>query len=228
MVKKSLGSIPTFTPPNSVSLSANSYVSDPCEILLTGAQTDIELTDEEALEKSNSAIFLPCIKFMINMITGNHYALRGLKQTSKTRVLVPCQSDLCYSRGPGREHVAWVLVTLGKSAALLRKIQEVCSAQELTSECPQRPGAPSYIARRGRRATAAAAAVVGSRCLSRGREVAPIPVRPRNGADPQSSARKKIKKKENQKIPKQASMFHIWCVNAILLLLNSMRGNDFK
>ncbi|CAB0034711.1 unnamed protein product [Trichogramma brassicae] len=31
----------------------------------------------------------------------------------------------------------------------------------------------------GRRATAAAAAVVGSRCLSRGREVAPIPVRPR-------------------------------------------------
>ncbi|CAB0041247.1 unnamed protein product [Trichogramma brassicae] len=98
------------------------------------------------------------------------------------------QSDLCYSRGPGREHVAWVLVTLGKSAALLRKVQEVCSAQELTSECAQRPGAPSYIARRGRRATAAAAAVVGSRCLSRGREVAPIPVRPRNGADPQSSA----------------------------------------
>ncbi|CAB0037529.1 unnamed protein product, partial [Trichogramma brassicae] len=98
------------------------------------------------------------------------------------------QSDLCYSRGPGREHVAWVLVTLGKSAALLRKVQEVCSAQELTSECAQRPGAPPYIARRGRRATAAAAAVVGSRCLSRGREVAPIPVRPRNGADPQSSA----------------------------------------
>ncbi|CAB0035613.1 unnamed protein product [Trichogramma brassicae] len=98
------------------------------------------------------------------------------------------QSDLCYSRGPGREHVAWVLVTLGKSAALLRKVQEMCSAQELTSECPQRPGALSYKARRGRRATAAAAVVVGSRCLSRGREVAPIPVRPRNGADPQSSA----------------------------------------
>ncbi|CAB0032735.1 unnamed protein product, partial [Trichogramma brassicae] len=98
------------------------------------------------------------------------------------------QSDLCYSRGPGREHVAWVLVTLGKSAALLRKVQEMCSAQELTSECLQRPGALSYKARRGRRATAAAAAVVGSRCLSRGREVAPIPVRPRNGADPQSSA----------------------------------------
>ncbi|CAB0044142.1 unnamed protein product [Trichogramma brassicae] len=58
------------------------------------------------------------------------------------------QSDLCYSRGPGREHVAWVLVTLGKSAALLRKVQEVCSAQELTSECAQRPGAPAYIARR--------------------------------------------------------------------------------
>ncbi|CAB0027984.1 unnamed protein product [Trichogramma brassicae] len=92
------------------------------------------------------------------------------------------QSDLCYSRGPGREHVAWVLVTLGKSAALLRKVQEMCSATELTSESAQRPGAPSYIARRGRRATAAAAAVVGSRCLSRGREVAPIPVRPRNGA----------------------------------------------
>ncbi|CAB0040507.1 unnamed protein product [Trichogramma brassicae] len=64
----------------------------------------------------------------------------------------------------------------------------MCSAQELTSESAQRPGAPSYIARRGRRATAAAAAVVGSRCLSRGREVALIPVRPRNGADPQSSA----------------------------------------
>ncbi|CAB0034472.1 unnamed protein product [Trichogramma brassicae] len=91
-------------------------------------------------------------------------------------------SDLCYSRGPGREHVVWVLVTLGKSAALLRKVQEMCSAQELTSDSAQQPGAPSYIARRGRRATAAAAAVVGSRCLSRGREVAPIPVRPRNGA----------------------------------------------
>ncbi|CAB0030673.1 unnamed protein product [Trichogramma brassicae] len=63
--------------------------------------------------------------------------------------------------------------------ALLRKVQEMCSAQELTSESAQRPGAPSYIARRGRRATAAAAAVVGSRCLSRGRKVAPIPVRPK-------------------------------------------------
>ncbi|CAB0029342.1 unnamed protein product, partial [Trichogramma brassicae] len=39
-----------------------------------------------------------------------------------------------------------------------------------------------YSAARTARATAAAAAVVGSRCLSRGREVAPIPVRPRNGA----------------------------------------------
>ncbi|CAB0029022.1 unnamed protein product [Trichogramma brassicae] len=43
-----------------------------------------------------------------------------------------------------------------------------------------------------------------------------------------SQSQRKIKKKENQKIPTQASMFHIWCVNAILLLLNSMRGNDFK
>ncbi|CAB0029750.1 unnamed protein product [Trichogramma brassicae] len=40
------------------------------------------------------------------------------------------QSDLCYSRGPGREHVAWVLVTLGKSAALLRKVAgDVLSAR---------------------------------------------------------------------------------------------------
>ncbi|CAB0042922.1 unnamed protein product [Trichogramma brassicae] len=53
------------------------------------------------------------------------------------------QSDLCYSRGPGREHVAWVLVTLGKSAALLRKVQEMCSAQELTSDSAQRPGGSS-------------------------------------------------------------------------------------
>ncbi|CAB0034825.1 unnamed protein product [Trichogramma brassicae] len=117
-------------------------------------------------------------------------SVRALTKTSPNNFYSESQSDLCYSRGPGREHVAWVLVTLGKSAALLRKVQEVCSAQELTSESPQRPGAPSYIARRGRRATAAAAAVVGSRCLSRGREVAPIPVRPRNGADPQSSALK--------------------------------------
>ncbi|CAB0032609.1 unnamed protein product [Trichogramma brassicae] len=92
------------------------------------------------------------------------------------------QSDLCYSRGPGREHVAWVLVTLGKSAALLRKVQEVCSAQELTSESPQRPGAPPYIARRGRRATAAAAAVVGSPLLES---------RPRSGADPSEAEKRR-------------------------------------
>ncbi|CAB0031892.1 unnamed protein product, partial [Trichogramma brassicae] len=110
------------------------------------------------------------------------------------------QSDLCYSRGPGREHVAWVLVTLGKSAALLRKVQEVCSAQELTSECAQRPGAPSYIARRGRRATAAAAAVVGSRCLSRGREVAPIPVRPKRRRSAELGVTYKDRKSKNQNI----------------------------
>ncbi|CAB0044420.1 unnamed protein product, partial [Trichogramma brassicae] len=68
------------------------------------------------------------------------------------------ERDLCKPRGPGREHVASVLVTLGKSAALLRKVQEMCSAQELASESPQRRGAPAYIARRGRRATAAAVA----------------------------------------------------------------------
>ncbi|CAB0043249.1 unnamed protein product [Trichogramma brassicae] len=126
-------------------------------------------------------------------------ATRGVAEGSEHAAMMPhsqpcqqlypeSQSDLCYSRGPGREHVAWVLVTLGKSAAHLRKVQEVCSAQELTSESPQRHGAPSYIARRGRRATAAAAAVVGIHCLSRGREVAPIPVRRETGADPQSSA----------------------------------------
>uniref|UniRef100_A0ABD2X710 Uncharacterized protein n=1 Tax=Trichogramma kaykai TaxID=54128 RepID=A0ABD2X710_9HYME len=35
----------------------------------------------------------------------------------------------------------------------LRMGQELCSAQELASECQQRPSAPAYIARRGRRAT---------------------------------------------------------------------------
>ncbi|CAB0035517.1 unnamed protein product, partial [Trichogramma brassicae] len=114
---------------------------------------------------------------------------------------------ICVTPGvPGeREHVAWVLVTLGKSAAHLRKVQEVCSAQELTSEFPQRPGAPSYIARRGRRATAAAAAVVGSHCLSRGREVAPIPVRPRNGADPRSSALTRVRERERKRYVRRVS-----------------------
>ncbi|CAB0029864.1 unnamed protein product [Trichogramma brassicae] len=67
MLKKSMISIPATDPPSLVSPPANSYVSDPCEILLTGLQTDVELTDEQALSKVFAAIGLKNYhKFLAN------------------------------------------------------------------------------------------------------------------------------------------------------------------
>ncbi|KAL7293130.1 hypothetical protein TKK_0013283 [Trichogramma kaykai] len=67
MAKKSLSSIPASTPLSSVSTLANSYVSDPCEILLTGVPTDIEMMDEEALGKVFTVMGLKSYnKFLVN------------------------------------------------------------------------------------------------------------------------------------------------------------------
>uniref|UniRef100_A0ABD2X0V6 Uncharacterized protein n=1 Tax=Trichogramma kaykai TaxID=54128 RepID=A0ABD2X0V6_9HYME len=50
-----------------VSPPANSYVSDPCEILLTGLATNVELTDEEAFGKVFTAMGLKNYhKFLAN------------------------------------------------------------------------------------------------------------------------------------------------------------------
>ncbi|CAB0029475.1 unnamed protein product, partial [Trichogramma brassicae] len=73
-----------------------------------------------------------------------------------------------------------------KSAVQIPLPGDVLSAKSSRATPHSQPGAPVlYSAARERRAKArrgGRAAVVGSRCLSRGREVAPIPVRPRNCA----------------------------------------------
>ncbi|CAB0028964.1 unnamed protein product [Trichogramma brassicae] len=92
------------------------------------------------------------------------------------------QSDLCYSRGPGREHVAWVLVTLGKSAALLRKVQEMCSAQELTSDSAAARRAVLYSAARTARDGGSSSGGSGEPLLES---------RPRSGADPSEAEKRR-------------------------------------
>ncbi|CAB0031107.1 unnamed protein product, partial [Trichogramma brassicae] len=90
---------------------------------------------------------------------------------------------ICVTPGvPGENTRRWVLVTLGKSAALLRKVQEVCSAQELTSEM-------RAAARRAVLYSAARTARDGGSSGGSGEPL--LESRPRSGADPSEAEKRR-------------------------------------